>query len=249
MIDFIAPDIYDTGFKDWAAKYALPNNPLFIPEIRCTSDAGVRALYTIGEYRALGFSPFAIDQAPEHVTGNITQSYCLINQLIPLLNKYPQSWGLLFSQADKERVIDDDGVCITARHFFTLPWDSRATDGTTWPEGGGMVIRLAKHEYIVAGNGVVVEFHTQTERQQLEVKVLGEDGFADVGKQADGHISKLKTFTGRRLGLGYVDQVRVDKDETLRYIRRDNGDQSHQGRHARISVGEYKILHIKLYEY
>ena len=248
-IDFIAPDIYDTGFKDWVAKYALPNNPLFIPEIRCTFDAGVRALYTIGEYRALGFSPFAIDQAPEHVTGSITQSYRLVNQLVPLLNKHPQSWGLLFSQEDKERVIDDDGVCITARHFFTLPWDSRSSDGTTWPEGGGIIIRLAKYEYVVAGNGVVVEFHTQTERQQLEAKLLGEDGFADVGKQAGSRPNKLKKFTGRRLGLGYVDQVRVDKDGTLRYIRRDNGDQSHQGRHARISVGENKILHIKLYEY
>ena len=28
-----------------------------------------------------------------------------------------------------------------------------------------------------------------------------------------------------------------------------NGDQTHQGRHARIGVGEWKILHIKLYEY
>ena len=33
------------------------------------------------------------------------------------------------------------------------------------------------------------------------------------------------------------------------YLRRHNGDQTHQGRHARIGVGEWKILHIKLYEY
>lgn len=35
----------------------------------------------------------------------------------------------------------------------------------------------------------------------------------------------------------------------LQFIRRDNGDQDHQGRHARISCGDNKILHIKLYEY
>ena len=34
-----------------------------------------------------------------------------------------------------------------------------------------------------------------------------------------------------------------------RYLRRHNGDQTHQGRHARIGVGEWKVLHIKLYEY
>ena len=40
-----------------------------------------------------------------------------------------------------------------------------------------------------------------------------------------------------------------DPDGTFSYIRRLNGDQDHQGRHARISVGDYKVLHVKLYEY
>lgn len=51
------------------------------------------------------------------------------------------------------------------------------------------------------------------------------------------------------IGIGYVDQVEVDKNGKLQFIRRDNGDQDHQGRHARISCGDNKILHIKLYEY
>lgn len=51
------------------------------------------------------------------------------------------------------------------------------------------------------------------------------------------------------VGIGYVDQVEVDKNGKLQFIRRDNGDQDHQGRHARISCGDNKILQIKLYEY
>ena len=51
------------------------------------------------------------------------------------------------------------------------------------------------------------------------------------------------------VGIGYVDQVEVDKNGKLQFIRRDNGVQDHQGRHARISCGDNKILHIKLYEY
>ena len=51
------------------------------------------------------------------------------------------------------------------------------------------------------------------------------------------------------VGIGYVNQVEVDKNGKLQFIRRDNGDQDHQGRHARISCGDNKILHIKLYEY
>ena len=37
--------------------------------------------------------------------------------------------GLLFDQENKERIIYQDDLKITCRHFFTLPWDARATDG------------------------------------------------------------------------------------------------------------------------
>ncbi len=50
-------------------------------------------------------------------------------------------------------------------------------------------------------------------------------------------------------GIGSVDEVEVNPDGTFSYIRRLNGDQDHQGRHVRISVGDYKVLHVKLYEY
>ena len=251
-IDMLAPDIYDTGFKGWACQYALPDNPLFIPESRCCENSGVRALYVMGEHRAVGFSPFAIDQAPATETRPVTQAYGLLRQLKPYLRgaeKYP-SWGLLFSEDDKERVIADDDVVLTCRHNFTLPWDLRATDGTPWPEGGGIIIRLSRHEYLVAGSGIVVEWKTKTEKQQEQQRQLGEDGFVEKGnRQQSLPAAGQPKFKGKRLGIGFVDQVSIADDGIFRYIRRDNGDQDHQGRHARIGVGEYKILHVKLYEY
>ena len=136
---------------------------------------------------------------------------------------------------------------MTCRHFFTLPWDLRATDGSKWPEGGGLIVKLAKNEYIIAGNGIVVVFQSKTEKAQAEEKKLGEDGFVDNGGTETK--KQTATFKGKRIGIGYVDQVEVDKNGKLQFIRRDNGDQDHQGRHARISCGDNKILHIKLYEY
>ena len=59
----------------------------------------------------------------------------------------------------------------------------------------------------------------------------------------------VSKFTGSRLGLLSVDEVTIDRQGQMHFLRRHNGDQSHQGRHARISVGEWKILHIQLYEY
>ena len=109
-----------------------------------------------------------------------------------------------------------------------------------------MLIRLGKFDYLLAGSGVVVDFKTRTEKQQYEQKKLGEDGFAEAGASSQSSASK---FTGSRLGLLSVDEVTIDHQGQMQYLRRHNGDQSHQGRHARISVGEWKILHIQLYEY
>ena len=258
-IDILAPDIYDTGFKSWASQYAMPLRPqdggkvknrLFIPESRCCENSGVRALYAFGEHQALGFSPFAIDQASPKETESVTQAYNLLCQIFSklyILHSKLNTWGLLFNQDDKERVIEDEGVVMTCRHYFTLPWDPRATDGSTWPEGGAMLIRLGKYDYLLAGSGVVVDFKTRTEKQQEQQKKLGEDGFAEAGNEMFN--VQRSMFNGKRLGLLSVDEVTIDHQGQMQFLRRHNGDQSHQGRHARISVGDWKILHIQLYEY
>ena len=271
-IDLLAPDIYDTGFKSWCAQYAMPLRPqdgerstsgrllptgrknvknrLFIPESRCCENSGVRALYAFGEHQAIGFSPFAIDQASPKETESVSRAYSLLRQVFKLPSSGGGgggSWGLLFDQTDRERIINDDNVVMTCRHYFTLPWDPRATDGTTWPEGGAMLIRLGKYDYLLAGSGVVIDFKTPTEKQQEQQKTLGEDGFAEAGGNTSQKANKR--FSGKRLGLLSGDEVSIADDGTMQYLRRHNGDQTHQGRHARIGVGEWKVLHIKLYEY
>ncbi len=253
-IDIFAPDIYDSGYKGWVAKYKRADNPFFTPEVKCDANSGVKAYYTFGETDAISFSPFALDQAHLKVRSKLRSAYRTLSQLSPILLQHQgkgENWGVLFDQEDKERIIEDGDIVMTCRHFFTLPWDTRATDGSKWPEGGGLIQKIAKNEYLVAGNGIVVVFQSKTEKQQAEEKKLGEDGFVDNGDQ--GNKSKAATtkvlFKGKRIGIGYADQVSFDKDGKMQFIRRDNGDQDHQGRHVRISCGDNKILHVKLYEY
>ena len=254
-IDFISPDIYDNGFKDWVAKYHLHNNPLFIPETRHMQNNGVRAFYVLGEHDAIGISPFAIEDGSAEQGTPFVEGYEKLREMMPLITKWQgqdRMWGLLFDQQDKERVIRDGDLVMTCRHNFTLPWDPRATDGSEWPEGGGIIIRLNDYEYVVAGNGIVVEFKTASEMQNADqAQALGEDGFAASGasgnKQSAAKPAARNAYS--RCGIGSVDEVSVLPDGSFRYIRRLNGDQDHQGRHVRISVGDYKVLHVKLYEY
>lgn len=248
----LAPDIYDTGFKSWADQYAISGNPLFIPESRCCTNSGARAMYAFGQHRALGFAPFAIDQASEEDLESVKQAYRLISQIEPYITgkkSVEAMWGMLFDQDDKESTMNDGDRIIACRHYFTLPWDPRATDGTTWPEGGAALIKLGKNEFLLAGTGVVVEFATYAERVHERQQQLGEDGFVADNPEVEGYMKELTRFSGTRIGIGSVDEVSIDADGRMHYIRRHNGDQDHQGRHVRIASGEWKILHIQLYEY
>lgn len=248
-IDLIAPDLYDNGFADWVAQYKLHNNPLFIPEARLSDDAAVRAFYVFGEHDAIGFSPFFIESASDSAQAPWVKACHKLKELMPILTEYQGKGmmnGLLLDGKNKERILAYDDLKITCRHFFTLPWDARATNGSVWPETGGLIIRIAPDEYIVAGSGIVIEFEKKGENEAKNRKALGEDGFADKGGKAE---QQGAWKGGMRSGIGYVDEVSVAEDGTLNYIRRLNGDQDHQGRHVRISVDEFSILHVKLYEY
>ena len=251
-IDILAPDLYDDGFTGWVSQYHRHNNPLFIPEITLTDNDGVRAYYIFGEHDAIGISPFSIEDGSDSPNSMLVAGYKHLKELAPLIARYQGKGamkGLLFDQNNKERILEMDDLILTCRHNFTLPWDPRATDGSIWPEGGGLIIRLAKNEYIIAGNGIVVEFAKKTEKLQAETpKALGEDGFVQKGQQTK-NSSKVQQWNGKRCGIGHVDEVKVNEDGSFSFVRRLNGDQDHQGRHVRISVGDNKTLHVKLYEY
>lgn len=248
-IDLLAPDLYDKGFVDWVAQYKLHNNPLFIPEIKLEPNDGVRAFYVFGQHDAIGFSPFSIEDAPDDGNYKLTQAYAKLEELIPLITKYQgkeQMKGILFDQTNKEKNIEWDGITLSCKHFFTLPWDVRATDGSVWPEGGGIIIKLNRYEYIVAGSGIVIEFKNPDELKGFIQKKLGEDGFITAGGNT---ANEEKWYAEKRIGIGSVDEISIDDEGNMKYLRRLNGDQSHQGRHVRIGVDDFSILHVKLYEY
>lgn len=250
-VDFVSPDIYDSGFESWVAQYSVCGNALFIPEMRRTEDNGAQAFYAIGRHKALGVSPFAIEYNP--VDCKLAKAYATLSKLTPLLASDAPRRGLLFTSGEQVEAWHEDGMVIEARHFFTLPWDPRATDGSTWPAAGAIVIRLAAKEYIVAGSGIVMTFTSQKEAEAKAKEsqvALGEDGFV-LGK-ADGSATEQRVtdWSGvGRVGIVSVDVVEPQDDGTFKRVKRLNGDEDHQGRHVRIGVDDFQILRVRLYEY
>lgn len=250
-LDFISPDIYDSGFEGWVERYAVCGNALFIPEMHRNEDNGAQAFYVFGQYKALGVSPFSIENNPDRT--KLTKAYSTLDKLMPTLAEYPARRGLLFTSKEQETTWQEEGMTITARHFFTLPWDPRATDGSRWPAAGAIVIRTAKHEYIVAGTGVVLTFTSMAEqatKAKEEQVMLGEDGFVLADQTGKKTSSAKVDWSGvKRIGILSVDVVEPDGSGTLRPVKRLNGDEDHQGRHVRIGVDDFQILKVKLYEY
>lgn len=246
-LDFISPDIYDSGFEDWVEQYALEDNILFVPEIKREKANQAQAYYIIGHHDALGISPFSIENGDESYFSELSSAYQVLNELTPILvNQEEKRFkeGVILTAEKPSTILEDDEMKITISHFFTLPWDPRAKDKNNWNPSGGILLNISPGEYILAGSGLVAKFEHVSENSSI--RQLGEDGFALKGESAN----NIKSTNGsKRIGLAKVQEIKVNSDGSYTNVRTFNGDETHQGRHVRITPDEHKILHIKTYTY
>ncbi|MCQ2259410.1 MAG: DUF5597 domain-containing protein [Bacteroidaceae bacterium] len=252
-IDVLGVDIYDKGIKSWLSKYHLPNNPLFVPEIRLEDKDAMYALYAFGHHGAMGFCPFSIEDYPLHADtkGNdmsgmdlsqddqlnafsagsstlspLAASYQLLRQAEPLIldrqGTNNMDAVLLDNEQREADIISPDGIRLTIKHSYSLGWEPGAKDAE-WPEAACIILRLGKEDYLAIGSGVVITY-------------------------ADAKAGETWQQGDTRIGLAKCESVKVENGKML--IKRHlNGDQTHQGRHVRIPVGQYDIQHFRLYRY
>jgi len=253
-IDVLGVDIYDKGIKDWLSKYHLHNNPLFVPEIRLEDKDAMYALYAFGHHGAMGFCPFSIEDYPinnanvndndnseldltqddqinafsskvEHLSP-ISACYHLLRQVEPLILERQGTndmEGILLTNDEREKdIITADGIRLTIKHSYSLGWEPGSKDAE-WPEAACLIMRLGKEDYLIVGSGVVVTY-------------------------TDAKGDKVWTKGDSRIGLAKCEIVNVDNGK-LSVVRHLSGDQTHQGRHVRIPVGQFEIQHFRLYKY
>jgi beta-galactosidase GanA len=218
-IDILSPDFYNPYFKHYCDLYTRRNNPLFIPEIRFETSNAAKVFYTIGHYQAIGFSPFSIESTAHPEEEPISKSYSILSQLTPDILKYAGTGKM-------------DGVLLDTsnKKQEIVLGDYRlivSHDHTL-----GWSPDASKPDWPVSG-GLII----QTDKNDFIIAGSGivitfsVNGTSNISAgilQADEGIYKNgKWIQGRRM----------------------NGDQSHQGRHIRIPVGEWTIQKVKLYQY
>ncbi len=219
-IDFLAPDIYFPNIEHWCDLYIRQDNPLFIPETRGGPSAGARALFVLGHYEAIGFSPFSIDSTNDPANESLGKAYNLVNQLTPIIisnqgqNKID---GVLLDKENQKSIIDFGDYEFTIKHSYTLGYEADSKNDE-WETFGAIIIQTGEDEFYLAGSGVVITFKNL--------------------KSPDLTVGILKDEEGKFV------------NNQWKVIRHLNGDQIHQGRHIRIlGTDGYEIQRFELYNY
>ena len=236
-IDMITPDIYFPNFVEWAGKYAVSGNPLFIPEVRFTAQSATQALYAFGAHDAIGFSPFAIESVENPERHPLARSYAMLAELAPMILA-AQGRGMtagVIPRVAFDGSVDDTPQRVSIGGSFALtvtfegaaPMATGANPGATPGVGvasgtaeavrGGIMIALAPDEFIIAGSGLVVTF----------APVSAGDPIAGILSAQEGRVVNGRWRTTRWL----------------------NGDQTHQGRHIRLVPNDFTVQRVKLYRY
>jgi beta-galactosidase GanA len=221
-IDFLSPDIYFQAFAEWCRKYHRSGNPLFIPEAILGPVSSVNALYAIGQHDAIGFSPFSIESLQNPEASPLAQSYGILNQLAPLILEHQGKGSMagLLPEGPEQRAPQQLRL-----NGYTL--------NVTWERPQPVPSSDLSRTSDAPSGGMVI--------------AIGPDEFVFAGTglvvtfddpaQGDQNVGILSAQEGRYVNGRWVPG---------RWL---NGDQTHQGRHLRLSPGKFDIQRVKLYRY
>jgi beta-galactosidase GanA len=207
QIDLLTPDFYNPDFQYWSDLYVRQGDPLFIPEIRYEPAVIPRLWFAFGNYNTLGFSPFSIDTPnPETETG-LAESYRLLNQLSPLILQHQQSGNMRGVLLDKskntlQQGFDLGGYRFTARHDHALGWTPESKQDT-WPLTAGLIMQLAKDEFLVAGTGIVLTFSSSMHGSQVGIESIEEGEFVKGKWVIKRYLNGDENHQGRHLRIPF----------------------------------------------
>lgn len=178
-LDLVAPDVYGPYFEETAKSYARGDNALFVPEINPQPSFSAIPMIAIAGFNGIGASSFGVDEfyrggslSPAAVA--FATNFEILAKLTQLITKYQYSGRLHLIEQDMSAAevvplsLDENSVAIFS---FAKPFDPKAAPGT------GLLIELAKDDYLVAGANFEVEFRAMEGPLRDRVPLTIEEGF------------------------------------------------------------------------
>lgn len=199
-IDVLSPDFYNPDTQYWCDLFTRRNNPLFIPEIRLDMSCAAKVFYTLGHYKAFGFSPFSIENASPQTAAALRNSYDILAQLTPAIVAGGQKDGVLLDKKEPQQQLVMGNYRLTFKHDHTLSWSSGAKD-SIWPVTGAMVIQTAADEFLIAGTGVVCTFAAVNEALTTNIERVDEGRFKNGKWVAGRRLNGDEDHQGRHVSI------------------------------------------------
>lgn len=194
-IDIIAPDIYVPDFMEVCDEYTRRNNPLYIPECATHSYAGPRALYCVGHYHAMCYSPFGFEDMGRPFTGSQmflfgadvtdpalntpqnTEEYKKINQflnsMMPMLASKYGTEELLAGSSEVTKVASFHMGTYQINAVFDSPLFERK-------DGACLVLKESEDTFYLIVTAAMVQFlSADPAKPSLDILELEEGSFID----------------------------------------------------------------------
>lgn len=175
----LAPDIYVTDFTGTLDAYAGADNPIFIPE---ALPSAANALIAVGNYRALGFSPFGIeDLPPEHEVFRCYRVLAPMSHLILDAQAQDRIHGFHIATGQQQNVrIGEFDVTIRGAHdTFGLFGTGTGTAAESL-SGYGLILQTGPEEFTIVARHASVSFARTdviVEVDHLQEGEYGPDGW------------------------------------------------------------------------
>jgi len=223
-IDLLCPDIYLPDFAGITAQYTRGGNPLFVPESFGGAQGAGNAVLAIAIHKALGYSPFGIDNMP----GNdpLSKAYTNLRQLAPAILEAQTKSALAAAALDKSHPYADLQLNGYTLHV-TLVRGFRNPDEIPDTSGYAIAIAAGPDEFLIAGDKLQISFTPASPGAPI----------ASLARQEEGHFENGQWIATRQLG---------GDDSVLRYDFANIVESGQSGSGVRLTGGIQKV---KLYRY
>ena len=231
-LDLLAPDIYVPESRAVMEQYAIPGNPLFIPEARFRAGD---AFLAVGQYGGIGYQVFGVeDGRPGSQFSAAARALIAATDAIVEAQRSGSVFAFALGPDDESATARLGEVTVTVRNapklFATmlldvgvvLPPPAELPNETVDAAHGitpgdnrvfGLVAGLPDGSFVVLGQGAIVDF--AAEGVDLEVDWVREQRLVD-GRWQGGRIlngdERLTIVPRDRIGAARLGLLRVDGD-------------------------------------
>ena len=233
-LDFFAPDIYVPDSRAVMEQYAVPGNPLFIPEARFRAGD---AFLAVGQYGAIGYQVFGVeDGRPGSQFSAAARALIASTDAIVEAQRSGTMFAFALGPDDDSASAEINGITVTVRNgpklFATMLLDvgvvlpppaelpnetDDAAHGITPGDNRvfGLVAGHADGSFLVLGQGAIVDF--ASDDTGLEVDWVREQRLVD-GRWRDGRIlngdERLAIVPGDSVGAARVGLLAFSRSDS-----------------------------------